>query len=219
MPQEETFPLITLYGNLKATCTQRILILLEELNLEHHFVPIDLGAGEQKSKEFLELQPFGKVPVLKFQEDKDSEERVLFESRAILRYLAGKYDEVNDLYPDVYTDVWLEADSQNLTPLVSKIVYEKMFKKMRNQECDEAVVEKTLDDLKKVLEVYNTHFKTHKFMGGNTFTIADIAALPYLNYFIKCSSKYKEYLKEYKYFYHWFKKVMNRESVKKVFSQ
>ena len=56
-------------------------------------------------------------------------------------------------------------------------------------------------------------------MGGNTFTIADIAALPYLNYFIKCGSKYKEYLKEYKHFYHWFKKAMNREAVKKVFSQ
>lgn len=212
---KEIFPSIILYGNSKATCTNRVMILLEELNLDYQFVPIDLSSGEQKSNDFLKLQPFGKVPVLKFHEDKDSEERILFESRAILRYLASKFDKVRDLYPDVYTDIWLEAESENLTPLVSKIVYEKMFKR---GECDKNIVEKNLLDLQKVLEVYNERLKTNKYMGGSTFTIADIAAIPYLNYFIKCDSKYKDFLKEYKYFYHWYKKVMSRDTVKKVYN-
>lgn len=210
------YPSITLYGNSLATCTHRVMILLEELDLDYDFVSIDLMRGEQKLPEFLKLQPFGKVPALRFKENEESDEKVLFESRAILRYLASKYDNELDLYPDVYTDVWLEADSQNLTPLVSKIVYEKMFKKMRGEVCDDDIVEKALKDLRNVLEVYNNHLKNNKYMSGNTYTIADIAPIPYLYYFLKCDVKMKEYLKEYKYFYHWFKKIMSRECVKKV---
>jgi glutathione S-transferase len=56
-------PKITIYGSKMATCTQRVLILLEELNLPYKLHEIDLASGEQHSKQFLKLNPFGKVPV------------------------------------------------------------------------------------------------------------------------------------------------------------
>ena len=78
---------VDVYGDLRATCTQRVIVLLEELDLKYDVKQINLSKGEQKSKEFLELQPFGKVPVVKY------DDRVLFESRSILRYIAKNNTE------------------------------------------------------------------------------------------------------------------------------
>lgn len=209
-------PKITIYGSKMATCTQRVLILLEELNLPYKLYEIDLASGEQKSKQFLKLNPFGKVPVLKYQESEDSDERILYESRCILRFLANKHDIEIDFYPDSKCDMWLEIESQHLNQPLSTIVNEKVFKQMRGEsQCkiDEELVMSALTDLDSVLSIYEDNLNS-KFISGDTFTIADIACIPYLNYFVK--SQGKSYLKRYPKFYHWFKKVKSRESVKKI---
>lgn len=201
-------PKITIYGSKMATCTQRVLILLEELQLPYKLHEIDLSSGEQKTKEFLKLNPFGKVPVLKY------DDRILYESRCILRFLANKHDTDTDYYPDSNCDMWLEIESQHLNPPLSKIVYEKVFKQMHGEsDINENVVKSSLKDLDFVLSIYEDNLNS-KFISGDTFTIADIACIPYLNYFVKCQGK--DYLKKYPKFYHWFKKVKSRESVKKT---
>ena len=206
-------PKITIYGSKIATCTQRVLILLEELQLPYKLHEIDLASGEQHSKQFLKLNPFGKVPVLKYQEE-NSDERILYESRCILRFLANKHDNETDYYPNSNCDMWLEIESQHLNSPLSKIVYEKVFKQMQGEsEVNEDLVNSALHELDKVLRIYENNLNS-KFISGNTFTIADIACIPYLNYLIKCQGK--DYLKQYPKIYHWFKKVKSRESVKKI---
>ena len=59
---------VNVYGDVKATCTQRVLILLEELNLKYEVKSVDLGKGEQRGEEFMKLQPFGKVPAVEYDE-------------------------------------------------------------------------------------------------------------------------------------------------------
>ena len=215
-------PKITIYGSKMATCTQRVLILLEELQLPYKLQEIDLASGEQHSKQFLKLNPFGKVPVLRYSDSDDSEkdesdddERILYESRCILRFLANKHDNEIDYYPNSNCDMWLEIESQNLNSPLSKIVYEKVFKQMRG-EVNEDLVKSSLQDLDKVLRIYedNLNKSKSKYISGDTFTIADIACIPYLNYFVKCQGK--DFLKQYPRFYHWFKKVKSRDSVKKI---
>lgn len=207
-------PKITIYGSKMATCTQRVLILLEELDLPYKLHEIDLASGEQKSKQFLKLNPFGKVPVLRYRESDEDSDRILYESRCILRFLANKHDSETDYYPDSKCDMWLEIESQHLNPPLSKIVYEKVFKQMQGEsEVDEQLVMSALKDLDSVLRIYEDQLNS-KFISGDTFTIADIACIPYLNYFVK--SQGKDYLKQYPKFYHWFKKVKSRESVKKI---
>jgi len=209
-------PKITIYGSKMATCTQRVLILLEELQLPYKLQEIDLASGEQHSKQFLKLNPFGKVPVLRYS-DSEENERILYESRCILRFLANKHDTETDYYPNSNCDMWLEIESQNLNSPLSKIVYEKVFKQMRGEsEINEELVKSSLLELEKVLRIYedNLSKSNSKFISGDTFTIADIACIPYLNYFVKCQGK--DFLKQYPRFYHWFKKVKSRESVKKI---
>ena len=191
---------LTVYGSPIATCTQRVLILLEELQLKY--------------PRYLQLQPFGKVPVIIYGN------HTIFESRTILRYIAKNNTEDTDLTLDssVYVDMWLEVESQNFNPAISKFVYEKVFKKWKNPDAtpDETVVNQALEELNKVFNVYEKRLEKSKYLAGNEFSIADISHIPYLNLFVKSGSEYKTFLKQYPHVYKWFKKMMSRESVKEI---
>jgi glutathione S-transferase len=76
---------VKVYGAKSSTCTQRVLTALLEKNVPFELVTINLSVGEHKSEKYLKLQPFGKVPVL------DDDGFILFESRAIAKYIAAKY--------------------------------------------------------------------------------------------------------------------------------
>jgi glutathione S-transferase len=199
---------VTLYGNKMTTCTQRILILLEELNLKYNFKNIDLKKNEHKTEEFLQLQPFGKVPAMTYGE------RKLFESRSILRYIAKNNIEFEDFLGDTEVDVWLEAESQNFNPLASKIVYEKVFKKMWNKESDEKVVEECVKELEKVLDIYEKRLENVPYIAGESYSIADISHIPYSNHLLRCG--FKDLFKSRPNVYKWIKRIMKREAVENV---
>lgn len=79
-----------------STCTQRVTMTLHEKGIPYKFIAVNFAAGEHKSKEFLAMSPFGKVPIYV-----GDDGMVLFESRAICRYIALKWrDEGTRLVPD-----------------------------------------------------------------------------------------------------------------------
>ena len=205
---------LIVYGSKIATCTQRLLILLEELNLKYELREIDLMKGQQKEPKYLNLQPFGKVPVVIYGD------HTLFESRSILRYIAKNNTEDYDLTLDdsPYVDMWLEVESQNFNPPISKFIYEKVFKKWKNPDAviDENVLNSALEELGKVLDVYEKRLSESKYIGGDSFSIADISHIPYLHLFVSSSLKYKKYLKKYSNVYKWYKRMLMKDSVKEV---
>jgi len=199
---------VNVYGDVKATCTQRVLILLEEINLKYEVKSVDLGKGEQRGEEFMKLQPFGKVPAVEY------DERILFESRSILRYIAKNNNDIEDLLGDIDTDIWLEVESQNYNPHVSKIVNEKLFKKWKGEKPDPEVVQSELKMLEGVLDVYEKRLSKSTFIGGDQFSIADISHIPYTNYMLRCG--YKELYKSRPNVYRWVKQIIKRPSVKSL---
>jgi glutathione S-transferase len=205
---------LVLYGSKMATCTQRVLILLEELNLKYELRELDLMKGHQKDPRYLMLQPFGKVPAVVYGDHK------LFESRSILRYIAKNNTEDVDLTlnDNPYVDMWLEVESQNFNPPISKYIYEKVFKKWKDSEAvpDEAVLNSALEELGKVFEVYEKRLEETKYIGGSAFSIADISHIPYLYMFVNVSDENKKYLKKYPHVYKWYKRMLMKESVKEV---
>jgi glutathione S-transferase len=202
---------VDIYGDARATCTQRVIVLLEELDLKYDVKHIDLMRGEQKTKEFLELQPFGKVPVVKY------DDRVLFESRSILRYIAKNNTENKDLYGGTDVDIWLEVESQNYNPPASKIVYEKVFKKWRGESADMDVVKRSVEELESVLDVYEKRLETVSYIAGDEFSIADISHIPYTNLLLKCG--YKSLYKDRPNVYRWLKRIIKRDSVQYIINQ
>jgi len=71
---------LKLYGS--AMATSRVLVTILEKELPYELILVDIAKGEQKREDYKKLQPFGKVPVL------DDDGFVIFESRAICKYLA-----------------------------------------------------------------------------------------------------------------------------------
>jgi glutathione S-transferase len=204
---------VEVYGDFKAICTQRVLILLEELNLKYSVKKIDLMKGEQKEPEYLKLNPFGKVPAIEYGD------RTLFESRSILRYIAKNNVEIEDLLGDTDTDLWLEVESQHFNPPASKIVYEKVFKKWfdETQKPDEDVLLESVKQLEKVLDIYEERLGNHNYISGDNYTIADISHIPYINQLLRCG--YKELFKSRTNVYKWVKRIIKRENVQYVLSE
>lgn len=205
---------LVVYGNKIATCTQRVLILLEELNLKYELRELDLMKGHQKDPRYLTLQPFGKVPAVVYGDYK------LFESRSILRYIAKNNTDDTDLTlnGNPYVDMWLEVESQNFNPPISKYIYEKVFKKWKDPEAasDEAVLSQALDELSAVFEVYEKRLLESKYIGGNAFSIADISHIPYLHMFVNIGEENKKFVKKYPHVYKWYKRMLMKDSVKEV---
>lgn len=86
---------LKLHGVDLATHTQRVIVVLKEKNVPIEFVNVDFRSQEQKSPAYLEKQPFGLIPYL------EDDGFIVFESRAIMRYIADKYrDQGTPLLPD-----------------------------------------------------------------------------------------------------------------------
>lgn len=211
---------VVVYGDYKALCTQRVLIMLEELNLKYELKKVDLSKGEQRESEFLKLNPFGKVPAIEYGD------RTLFESRSILRYIAKNNLDIEDLLGSTDTDLWLEVESQQFNPPASKIVYEKVFKKWSDEtqdkpdkqgKPDQDILADSVKSLERVLDVYETQLENNTYISGDTYSIADISHIPYINQLLKCG--YKNIFKSRPNVYKWIKKIIKRETVQSVLSE
>lgn len=197
---------VIVYGDRRSTCTQRVLILLEELSLKYTVEPIDLYKGEHKRDTFLEMQPFGQIPVVKY------DDRVLFESRSILRYIAKNNVEIEDLLGGTDVDMWLEAEAQNFHPCASTIVYEMVFREFLQQGSPNAeLVKQNVKRLESVLDVYERRLSQTKFIAGESFSIADISHIPYIVQLLH--SGYKSVFRKRPNVYRWLKRIVKRDSV------
>lgn len=121
---------LKLYGFYGSSCTERVKIILEEKKVPYEFVLVDPFKGEHKAAAYLEKQPFGVCPYI------DDGGFILYESRAICRYIAAKYcDQGTPLLPRS-TDLNIialfeQAASIELTSCdiyLSNITFEKLAK-------------------------------------------------------------------------------------------
>ncbi|KAM0879526.1 hypothetical protein ACQ4PT_034173 [Festuca glaucescens] len=169
---------IKLYGMALSANVVRVAAVLNEKGLDFEIVDVDLRNGAHKHPEFLALNPFGQIPALQ-----DGDE-ILYESRAINRYIATKYrSQGPDLVPtpSAKLETWLEVESHHFYPAVSPLVFELLIKPMLGGAPDAAVVDKHAADLAKVLDVYEAHLaKGNKYLAGDAYTLADANHLSYM---------------------------------------
>lgn len=170
---------ITLYGHPISTCSKRVITVLKEKQIPFDFVTVNFAAGEHKSPEYLKNQPFGQIPYLK---DGDF---VIFESRAICRYLENKFkNQGTQLIPSDPQAYGLfeqgaSIEQANFDPQASGLAFERMFKQFQGKTADEDRVKQLSEKLGAVLDVYETILSKQKYIGGNDVTLADLFHLPY----------------------------------------
>ncbi len=167
--------MITLYGT-PPTRALRAIWLLNELDLAHEIIPVDIDAGETRTAEFLALNPAAKLPVLV---DGDL---VISESAAIQLYLADKYGDRfpgGRLIPDTPEDRarmhhWLFFLMTEIEAPLWRIALHSFLYAPEEQSADEIALAKR--DGKRMIAVLEQHMEGRDFIVGAQATVADFNA-------------------------------------------
>jgi glutathione S-transferase len=160
--------MIKLYG-ISASRAFRPMWLMEEIGLDYELIPVDFRKGENWTKDYLAINPNGKIPTLV------DDDLVLYESMAINLYLAKQYG--GDFYPDdpaqeALANMWsywvmTEVEHSLLTILLNtRLLPEEQRKPER--------IERNLLVLEKPFSVLNDALEGKTFLIGETFCIADL---------------------------------------------
>lgn len=200
-----------LYGHSFSTCTRKVLITLAEKGHEAQFINIDLSKGEQKSPPYLTKHPFGVVPCL------DDNGFILYESRAICRYLDAKFSNTTRLVPMDLTSLakmeqWISVEQSYVSPAIGQFFVQKVLKPMRGQETDLLAVESAKKDAHFVFDIINKELGSKPYLAGEQFTLADVFMMPY--HFHLISAKETQVMEAYPHLMNWWKRVSERPSWK-----
>ncbi|KAJ7244093.1 glutathione S-transferase [Mycena rebaudengoi] len=194
---------LTLYGlRFLVGGTTTVLMTLAEKRIPFELVFVDLRAGENKLPAHLARQPFGQVPVLvrpypyhtscltliiycllryiTLQQSPDDAGFVLYESRAICRYLEAKYPSQGPplipagTEPTARFEQAASVEFANFEPHARAVYVQRIVQPLRSLEPDETAVATALAGLAATLEVYERILGTQKFLAGDEFTLVDL---------------------------------------------
>ncbi len=164
---------ITLHGFPLSGHSHRVQLALSLMGLPHQVVQVDLKNGAHKTPEFLKLNPFGQVPVL------DDDGTTLFDSNAILVYLASKYDADRRWLPrdpkgQAEVQAWLSVAAGLIAfgPAAARLI--TVFGAKFNAD-------EVIGRAHSLLRVMEAQLATRPFLVGTHATLADIAGYSYIS--------------------------------------
>ncbi len=184
----------------------KISIMLEEIGYEYKVTSVDLGKDEQFKQEFLNISPFGKIPAIIDHENNES----IFESGAILTYLADKSGKFFNKKDRLVINQWLMAQVGTVGPMFGQHHVFHHF----NPGKSEFGEERYLSIAKRIYGELDTRLKETKFLAGSDYTIADIATWPWL-----ARHEWHDVgLKNYQNLSRWYQQISEREAVIKGYA-
>jgi len=205
---------VTIVGSPFSTCTKRAAVVCKQLNVPYKLEVIDFAKAEHKAPNFVAKQPFGQVPYLI-----DEDGFVLYESRAIGRYIALKYGKGSSLLPpssDIKATALFEQAASieqfNFDPFASGIVGEKVFKAYRGQTADEKRVETLSASLEQKMDAYEVILSKQNYLAGDHLTLADLFHLSYGVMVLK----FVDFTKGRPHVARWWNEITSLESWKAV---
>ena len=152
---------------------KKISIMLEEIGFEYAVKKMDLSKGDQFKEDFKEISPFSKIPAII---DHSNNKESVFESGAILIYLAEKSGKFYEKKNKLKIDQWLMAQMGSIGPFIGQYHYFYRFNKGLSEIGEKRYFEIT----KSIYEVLNIHLKENDFLAGKDYSIADIATWPWI---------------------------------------
>jgi GST-like protein len=159
---------------------QKISIMLEEIGLNYEAHKVLLNEEGVTSPEFLSLNPNNKIPAIIDPEGPNGKPFGLFESGAILVYLAEKYDQ---FYGETETDryevlQWLMFQMGGLGPMCGQLGF--FFSFAGKEFEDKRPLERYINEVKRLLNVIENRLDDRDWLGGH-YSIADMSVVPWLN--------------------------------------
>ena len=179
--------------------------MLEEIGYEYKVINIDLNKGDQFKPEFKKISPFSKIPVII---DQDNNKNI-FESGAILMYLAEQSGKFYDTKDRLEINQWLMAQMGYVGPMLGQHHQFHHYNPGKSQFGEERYFKIS----KRIYEELDERLSQSRFLAGENYTIADIGTFPW----IARHEWHDIGLKNYKNLTRWYVEISEREAVKKGF--
>ncbi len=195
------------YGHSYSNASRRAQMFCEEAGIPYTFITVELMKGEQYQPEYLALNPNAKVPTI------DDDGFVLWESQAIMRYLADKH-KASQWYPAeprarAVVDQWCDWNHTRLGPEAGKIMFNTHF---AGDQGNPQAIEDAKKWLVKILPVLEGVLSRQAYICGDHPTLADLAAVTNLAYLEMCQYD----LSAYPAVTQWFDTMKRRPSFAKT---
>ena len=148
----------------------KVTVALDEMGVDYNLIPIILNEQQQKTPEFLRMNPNGRIPVIV---DRDNDDFVVFESGAILIYLGEKFGKLYPTDPKVRSRTlqWLMFQMGGIGPMMGQAnVFFRYF-----PEKIQPAIDRYQNECRRLFEVLDTRLGEAQYLAGDEYTIADIA--------------------------------------------
>ena len=186
---------------------KKISIMLEEINFKYNVTKVDLSAGEQFKPNFRKISPFSKIPVIV---DSSNNNEAIFESGAILIYLAEKSKKFYETEDRLKINQWLMAQMGYVGPIIGQHHQFHHYNPGKSKFGEERYFKIT----KSIYKDLDERLEQSKYLAGENYSIADIATWPWI-------AKHKWHdigLKNYKNLTRWYMEIADREAVIKGYN-
>ena len=175
--------------------------MLEEIGFEYKVTKVDLNNNDQFNEEFIKISPFSKIPVIT---DHDNNESI-FESGAIIMYLAEKSGKFYDQSDRLKINQWLMAQMGIIGPMIGQHHQFHHYNPGKSEFGEERYFKMT----KRIYLELDNRLKDTNFLAGEKYTIADIATWPW----IARHEWHDIGLRNFKNLSRWYSNISDREAV------
>ena len=180
--------------------------MLEEIDFEYRVTKVDINSGEQFDEDFKKISPFSKIPVIIDHKNN----KTIFESGAILIYLAEKSGKFYDEIKRTEINQWLMAQMGYIGPMLGQHHQFHHYNPGKSKFGEDRYFKIS----KRIYEELDRVLSKSKFLSGEDYTIADIGTFPW----IARHEWHDIGLKKYKNLTRWYLEISDRNAVKKGFS-
>jgi GSH-dependent disulfide-bond oxidoreductase len=169
--------MIDFYG-LTSPNVQKIFIMLEECGLQYNFKSVDVWASAQHSPEFAKLNPNKKIPVIVDHDGPGGKAYPVFESGAILMYLAEKTGKFmpKDMAKKYDVIQWLMIQVSGVGPAFGNFTHFNLF---APKPVDSYAFSRYKSEMLRLYELLEQRLGQVKYLGGSEYSIADMATFPW----------------------------------------
>ena len=170
--------MIDLYA-LTSPNVQKIFIALEELELPYNTHIVDVWKGDQFTPEFSKVNPNQKVPAIVDQDGPGGRPYAVIESGAILLYLAEKTKTLLPADPAKRYEAiqWLFVQHAGVGPMSGQLVH---FSRFAPKDGNDYANSRYRTEVNRLFDLYDARLSANAYVAGDEYTIADIAAFPWL---------------------------------------
>lgn len=187
----------------------KVHIMLEECGLPYRAIPVDIGAGDQFKADFLAISPNNKIPAIVDADGPDGKPIALFESGAILIYLAGKTGLfLGKTDREKYEALqWLMFQMGSVGPMLGQAHHFRIYA----PEKIAYAVDRYTNETKRIYGVIDKQLEKTTYLAGEEYGIADIATFPWTRSFANQGVDWAEFPNAKR----WFDAISQRPAVQR----